>query len=457
MEKKKVNELLNLDIELSKILKECDPSNELETWYKSYPRENFTKTKLGSKYPIYQNYINLLKKRLNNIFKHYIDFDEKPLEDILQSISMYYEVFLKAYFQKKPVLTPNAFLDGLFRSVSMGDNWTKKWKYTLGSLNSTDKSLKGDFELSLWSSTWSYIEYKWIKENIENWKFEFSSDWTLQKINIQNYSNKKVSFQKIEINDFKEFDSIVFRWVKIDKLIIKNLDNTSNFIITNCNIINLQISDSDLGKMKFNGVEIAKLTIENTTLNDSVFNGVDFGSYKLWKSIYWKAINKKKLKDNYRQLKFVMEKNGNHTEANKFYEKEMESYKDILEKGDFSIWKTLKILHENAFLWKDAKNASQVIPLKFSYFVNNFWNNWLRAWFLILLFAIIATLLDGLSSMFYSGIKWDQIAIAICILIIYMDYRKRTLFNKFWDKLDSIFNNLFYFILYFCLLYLLFI
>jgi hypothetical protein len=32
------------------------------------------------------------------------------------------------------------------------------------------------------------------------------------------------------------------------------------------------------------------------------------------------------MKDNYRQLKFVMDKNGNYTEANNFFSKEMDYY-----------------------------------------------------------------------------------------------------------------------------------
>lgn len=82
----------------------------------------------------------------------------------------------------------------------------------------------------------------------------------------------------------------------------------------------LSLKNSDLWYMIYDWVDIKKFKIENANLNECMFNGVTFPkNYVLLRE----GINNKKMKDNYRQLKYIMDKNGNLTEANMFYAKEM--------------------------------------------------------------------------------------------------------------------------------------
>jgi hypothetical protein len=116
-------------------------------------------------------------------------------------------------------------------------------------------------------------------------------------------------------------------------------------------------------------------------LNDCVFNWVDF-KYNLKEIINKWTVDYKVMKDNYRQLKHVMDKNWNHTEANKFFALEMEYYSKL----------------ENISLYEK-------ISLLFQKLVNNYWNNWFNNFIIILLFAWLSTLINY----FYLLICYDLI------------------------------------------------
>lgn len=112
-----------------------------------------------------------------------------------------------------------------------------------------------------------------------------------------------------------------------------------DFSMHNCSIKSLLIFNScefkekvcfknmDLWRTIFNWGVIHEWYLEDVNLSDCIFNGVDFSNSKLSdvKKAWW-GINYWKMKDNYRQLKHVMDKNWNHTEANNFFSKEMQNY-----------------------------------------------------------------------------------------------------------------------------------
>jgi len=76
------------------------------------------------------------------------------------------------------------------------------------------------------------------------------------------------------------------------------------------------------------------------------------------------------LKDYSRQLKDIMDKNGNHTEANIFFTSEMEYY-----------GKTLKWISKDFF--NKLLHTSQSIISKFG-------NSWIRALICLIVFSIVA-------------------------------------------------------------------
>ncbi len=393
MENKQLSEIVvNLNIELKEIFKKYDPNDRFKNWHLSSLRKGFVLGVMWEElYKIYEDIINELKYRLKNKFSTCLSFESIKFDTLFWLIgSTDLRSIITNYFHGRKNWIPQNFFDGINRMISAWDISTKKWKYILNNINSIDKILSGQFEFKSWNPLSVNITYKWLEKDIANWSFRFSINGTQQKIDIQNYSKKKVVFEEIIIEDSKEFNSINLRGIKISKLIIKNLDNTSNFIITDCNLVKLQILDSDLWKMKFNGVEIGKLTIKNTTLNESIFNGVNFKSYTLWKNVEWKNINNKKLKDNYRQLKHVMEKNANYTEANKFYAMEMDEYRSYLKKKKlFKKWWFNKV-HKEDYFGELSQNISDYIVLFMSKLISNYWNNWLSVISLMFYLALWA-------------------------------------------------------------------
>lgn len=198
---------------------------------------------------------------------------------------------------------------------------------------------------------------------------------------------------KSEESTYKVGDS------KLGKMEFDNFSNLSeNFILQNLEIDKLIIKNSDLWKMKFNWVTIHKLYLENVTLNDCIFNSVEFPKdYELWRNEDFDKrkvksnLPHKQMKDNYRQLKHVMDKNWNKTEANRFFAKEMDScMEEAVRKEVFSEW-WFKKMRTEGFSGIHTKIIWERVSLWTWKFISDFWNNWIRPMFLIIIWAFLFT------------------------------------------------------------------
>jgi len=218
------------------------------------------------------------------------------------------------------------------------------------------------------------FDFNKLKNKLEESKITFLRIWIKNLIILPSiYSTIK------ELNLFWIYNSDKSN-IKIWKLKIKLLNiSFSNLIewlqFENLEIDELRISNSNLWKTTFNWVKINRLYLENTTLNDCVFNWVEFPkNYELEKiENEKKEIDYKKMKDNYRQLKFVMDKNWNYTEANRFFEKEMEYYGKELKENWW--WQ------ERFILWIQKE-------------ISFFWKNWFKVILLIITLALITDIIN---------------------------------------------------------------
>lgn len=239
--------------------------------------------------------------------------------------------------------------------------------FLFGNLDTTTNSLNINYH-NLSCNNWNLALY-WF---------------SIKNINIINDWNK-VSFKWIHLKNNHLLNQLLIDNVEIWELNLENINNNfDSFEIRNCKIDKLIIRNSNLWEAVFNWVEIWKLEIENATLNECIFNWVDFKIYELWNNDWW--ITTKALKDNYRQLKHVMDKNWNHTEANKFFALEMQEYSKL----DNLSW------YEKISLWIQK-------------FISAYWNNWLRAFCIIILFALISTLINYWIMNYFYNITIDWV------------------------------------------------
>ena len=257
---------------------------------------------------------------------------------------------------------------------------------------------------------WSNILYSII--NIANLTVlrntEFKWNENIYLIKNTEFSNCK--FKNLKISILKDCKKIIIRWwkwkrifilntviewnifldnIEIWELILENINNNfESFEIRNCKIDKLVIKNSNLWKAVFNWVEIWELEIENATLNDCIFNWVDFKIYELTEIKKENSVNYKIMKDNYRQLKHVMDKNANYTEANEFYALEMDYLRKLYSET-------------NKFPIKDIKNDNYYSKEIWSYWtklilislkiINNYWTNWLiNIFFLVMLSTVFS-------------------------------------------------------------------
>ena len=88
-----------------------------------------------------------------------------------------------------------------------------------------------------------------------------------------------------------------------------------------------------------------------------------------------------------------MDKNWNYTEANRFFEKEMKSYLNVLSNSDkwYHIW------------WSALKKKAEFIILFFQLIISEFWSNWYLVIYWIWLFWLIITSLE------YEGFKYYKL------------------------------------------------
>ena len=153
-------------------------------------------------------------------------------------------------------------------------------------------------------------------------------------------------------------------------------------VFTDIHFDNLNFSEIVLWDSIFNWTQIDKLTLKNATLNDCIFNWVIFPELSRLEKIKnekW-IIDWRKMKDNYRQLKFVMDKNWNYTEANKFFWHEMFCY-------------------SNTLGWREDLNEKLI--LYFQEIISDYWNDWIRPLFWILILANIPILSNSYHNNWY--------------------------------------------------------
>ena len=152
-------------------------------------------------------------------------------------------------------------------------------------------------------------------------------------------------------------------------------------------IDNLEFSEIDLGESILNTVEVGMLYLDWASIAECKINDINFKwNYRLSEKRLTRInesneikakikISNRKLKDNYRQLKFLMDKNWNHTEANKFFAKEMEYYGNTLDIFNIPYSRIFNLNWWIFFL--------QLL-------ISNFWNSWIRPILWILIFANLA-------------------------------------------------------------------
>lgn len=208
---------------------------------------------------------------------------------------------------------------------------------------------------------------------------------------------KNLSKSRIKFTDIVKLDNVrIFGEDKNSIWEIKINHINWKFNLFNFKVNSLKIQNSNLKDSEFNSLDIKSLYLINSVIQNSIFNWNTFpDNYKIQSS----KLSKYQIKDNYRQLKFVMDKNGNYTEWNKFYSKEMEAYMRTLDiKYTSSFW-LIKELYLHNFMSKKAQVTSEKISLIASYIINDFWNNWLRAlqWLILLVFS--GTLISGLANL----------------------------------------------------------
>lgn len=249
-----------------------------------------------------------------------------------------------------------------------------------------------DFDvLNFWESTKKIdISFSNLLANIL-WEWEvFESSWDTQnsinirvlknikEINIENYDTN-IKMWEITISDIygipRPHWKYILDWLYIKKLSFHDCILTDSVIIKNCVIEKLFIHNTSFWETRLDSTSINILNIYNSTVSESVFNWTTFPiNNELYEYRYdnnkWR-ISDTQMKDNYRQLKHVMDKNWNHTEANNFFAKEMEYYGKTLDRNNFN--KVIYLINK---------------------YSSDFWNNWIRATGWLLFFWSIPFILE---------------------------------------------------------------
>jgi len=218
------------------------------------------------------------------------------------------------------------------------------------------------------------IENLWIsKLSIDNTSFEQSltlNDCLIEEIDIKNKDKKMINKIVFENNEFCKKSDIYFENVDIGFLSFKKNLNDSEFMsFFNINISQgLEFINSNLSNFEFHNCNFskAKIKIENVAFISNngftIFNDVKWPSCKEFSYIIVKDEEDNKilsLRDTFRQLKYVNEKQGNIIDANKFYSAEMKEYKKELKNEK---WRTY--WQDKIIFWLNEK-------------VSNFSQNWI--------------------------------------------------------------------------------
>lgn len=239
-------------------------------------------------------------------------------------------------------------------------------------------SNKMNNEDNLWSRV--MIKYDW-SYSTDTWKIKFEKNFKINELNIVWNPNILTKFKSLEFCNIK-FESDLWYFLRnfsCDDIKFFQFTNLANiFKLHWIKIANLfSVTDWDFWKANFNNVNIKHVYFRWIVFTDCIMNNIEWWDAK-WKDLFnenekkfvW--ISDTEMKDIYRQLKFVMDKNWNYTEWNKFYQKEMEYY-----------WKSLKSKSDKFIFW-----CKKIIW--------DFWNNWLRPLGLLIVLVFIFTSYEAL-------------------------------------------------------------
>jgi len=269
----------------------------------------------------------------------------------------------------------------------------------------TKENILNNFSIAYYNSS-LFNNEEWINSttfyfrdlNTEKFQIYDTSYWDL----YYKPPTPKIFFKYIHIDSLIYVKDFLIDNVEIETLHIENFSPIfNNFELRNLTIWELIIENSNLGKIILNSVVINKLTIKNASIDEWIFNWVSFNSYELGSYInklfcekhYQYKLNEKQLKDNYRQLKHVMDKNWNHTEANKFYEKEMDFYWLTLWLEKVWFWWTLKQIFRTVWYGWENKKRGEKLSLLFSEIITEHWTNLTRWMFVLIVFALLSALI----------------------------------------------------------------
>ena len=218
---------------------------------------------------------------------------------------------------------------------------------------------------------------------------------------LKNSDNLYFDFIKLQKESWIDFSNFNLRELKLN-----TIQNFSSYVrLTNVKIANkFELKNTNLGKSELNKFDLSEC--KEILIQDSSFYGTIFNN------VIWGKITEERFKgsrDIFRQLKYVLEQQGNIIDANRFYSLEMKEYKKELEdKGWFSEYgqdKLVFLLHEN------ISNYSQtwVLPL---------------VWFFVV--GISFTLLKIIHTTEFEPFKRWEILLPILLVFAYVIGRGST-------------------------------
>jgi hypothetical protein len=335
--------------------------------------------------------INKLMSLLSDIFYDKININFK--EDF---ISHYWKIIFtkinNAKFEKNFIVARNNFLDWLsisnciFKNLCIIEkNHFSNWKLQLSWNTISTLMLKNNEKLNIVNINWSF------DKKSEIWNLDiFWDNNDIFQLSLANTNIKNFIIQ--DISNFKE--NSFFNRLEI---------NNMHFITTN------------LDNFNFSSSTFKKLTIYQSIFHNTIFNWINFPenyilednfiikNYPIFYTTNYniksrnEKISNSELKDNYRQLKFVMDKNWNYTEWNKFYSLEMEYYMKSLDIDKKKVGFFSLFYNNDWCFWTNYEKAWDIFSLKLSYLISNFWNNLYRVAFSIISYISIIYMLTFLS------------------------------------------------------------
>lgn len=173
------------------------------------------------------------------------------------------------------------------------------------------------------------IEHLEFKDNTINWwlRIWHLSFWKIEIYNLKNLQNNEINIWNINVDSFI-FSNVRNLW-KIRFYNINFWEKNNKYKLININ--NSSFWDSEFQNINLN-------SFKKVQIYDTLFSGLNYTwvqwAYKIFadkESNYWK------LRNSYRVLKDIAEKNNDNVTALKFYSEEMRTYKLYLKNSRWRI------------------------------------------------------------------------------------------------------------------------